>query len=37
MRRANVQAQSDRRAEILVAMTEIELAKNATGGETPLQ
>jgi Lon protease-like protein len=25
------------RAEILVAMTEIELAKNATGGETPLQ
>ncbi len=25
------------RAEILVAMTEIELAKKATGGETPLQ
>jgi Lon protease-like protein len=25
------------RAEILVAVTEIELAKNATGGDTPLQ
>jgi Lon protease-like protein len=25
------------RAEILVAMTEIELAKKTTGGETPLQ
>jgi Lon protease-like protein len=25
------------RAEILVAITEMELAKNAAGGETPLQ
>jgi len=25
------------RAEILIALTEIELAKKSTGGETPLQ